>query len=411
METTATITNGDLAISAEITERERNVALLGFLPETKSLTLYCHLTGEPIASMVLLQQAGKLPFLSQWKEPLSYHPLFSLPQRQLLSWTRHNWNILFKAASDHVTDVQKKQFQIAFMAILHSLKCLDQQHPALPTFDVVNSNMQRLIELAYWYNWLESKRFRFPTLRINKLNANLNLSDIHTYFDICDSVRHDYETSKEAKYEEAKLEAARRAEKSVAGTHVRAVSKKHLWNWFLSCMQNHDAKKFARAEWLAWKEEKSKLWYASDTGILKHSPDEVTEIEDMFLIVCSLGTTISHAFTNELNLIRDKINNHLKIFSLDMIDTIKQPSVRRVGVDGKPVVIAPVHPGDTPPNPNDFEKRHMYLVARAKYDVAIMQYNAWKEKYGEDHEQTDSEDSPEESNKDSEDNDDDQTGE
>lgn len=371
----------------QLEERERAIALLSFLPETRTYTIYCARTGVAIATMQLLQQAGKLPYLSQWKESTAYHPLFSLPQQQLLSWTRKNWNQLFRNQTlDYVSDLQKEQFQIAFMAILHTLNCLDQQIPALPSFHVVNTNMQRLLELAYWYNYLDSKRFRFPTLRINRLNANGALADIGSYFDICDSVRHDWETSKEAKFEDAKLEAARRAEKAVRGSHVRAVSKKALWNWFLSSLQASNSKKYNLPEWQEWKEDSAKLWFANENQQLQFSLDDVTAIEEVFILECTLGTTVSHAFTAELNKIRSNISNHLKVFEIDWMATISS-NTKRTDEAGNPLgnsnieTAAPEQPGEEP-KLHEYISRTEYIRAKAKWDVKRMQWNAWNEKYG-----------------------------
>lgn len=371
----------------QLEERERAIALLSFLPELKSLTLYCARTGVPVANMQLLQQAGKMPFLSNWKDSQAFHPLFSLPQAQLLAWTRKNWNTIFKhSAIDHVTDVQKEQFCIAFMAILHSLNCVDQQVPVLPQFHTVVTNMQRLLELAYWYNYLDSKRFRFPTLRINKLNLNTSLHDIHSYFDICDSVRHDWETSKDAKFEEAKLEAARRAEKAVRGTHIKAVSKKALWHWFLSSLQSSNSKKYTLPEWMEWKEESAKLWFGSENQQLQYSPDDVDSIEEVFLSECTLGTGVSHAFTTELTKIRNHIVNHQKIFSIDWTETMKA-KIKRTDALGNVIgeedisVTPPEMPGKAP-DLCDYPSRAKYLVAKAKYDIQCRQYAAWMEKFG-----------------------------
>lgn len=337
--------------------------------------------------MNLIQQAGKMPFLSQWKDSQAFHPLFSLPQQQLLAWTRKNWNSIFRSSAlDHITDIQRQQFQIAFMAILHSLNCIDQQIPALPDFHTVNTNMQRLLELAYWYNYLDSKRFKFPTLRINKLNGNRALQDIGVYFDICDSVRADWSRSKEAKFEDAKLEAARRAEKAVRGSHVRAVSKKALWNWFLSSMQNENSKKYALPEWVEWKEESAKLWFASENQQLQYSCDDVNSIEEVFLTVCTLGTTVSHAFTTELTKIRDNISNHQKVFEIDWEATMRPKVSRTDGVGnliGSSDIAntSPDAPGKEP-QLHEFRSRSEYIRAKAKWDIAGMQYNAWMEKYG-----------------------------
>jgi hypothetical protein len=364
-----------------IEQREAAIRSIGLLPETYSYTIYCQRTGVPIANMQLLQQAGKLPYLANWKDNQAFHPLFSLSQNQLLAWTRKNWNALFRNTVDRTTEVQRQQFQIAFMAVLHSMKCIDQQHPALPSFHTVNANMQRLLELAYWQNFLDSARFKFPTLRINKLNANTNLSDIGTYLDICESVKHDYETNKQSQFEEAKLEAARRAEKSVRSGHIKAVSKKALWNWFLSSIAEGNSKKYSLPEWVEWKEQSAKLWLANESQQLQFSLEDVDTIEEVFYAECSLGTSVSNHFKQELNKIRENIHNHLTIFEIDWSTTMQQDGVKRVDAAGNELsaAIAPAEPG-AEPQINEFHSRVDYIRAKAKWDVANMQYNAWKAK-------------------------------
>jgi len=363
----------------QLAERERQVALLSFMPETKSYTMYCKRTGVAIATMQLMQQAGKLPYLAQWKDSTAYHPLFSLPQNHLLAWTRKNWNLLFRSTIDRSTEAQRQQFCIAFMAILHSLNSLDQHIPALPNFLTVNVNMQRLLELAYWYNFLDSKRFKFPTLRISKNNANNTLQDIGVYLDICESIKHDYETSKEGRAEEAKLEAARRAEISVRSSHIRAVSKRALWNWFLSSMgATSNSKKYELPEWVEWKEDAAKLWFASENTQLQHSLEDVDTIEEVFLQECTLGTSVSHAFRRELAKIRDNISNHLTIFEIDWASTIGGSSskITRVGTDGK--VYSPM-PEEQGPEPliGNFNSRVEFIRAKAKWEVRGIQMRAW----------------------------------
>lgn len=368
-----------------LVERERAIQMLSFLPETKTLTLYCQRTGVAVATFNLLQQAGKLPYLTQWKESQALHPLFSLPQAQLLAWTRKNWNTLFRGDTiDRTTEVQRQQFCIAFLAILHSLKCIDQQVPALPNFNTVNTNMQRLLELAYWFNFLDSKKFKFPTLRISKLNSNTALSDIGTYLDICESCKHDYEISKDAQAQEAKLEAAQRAEKAVRGSHVKAVSKKALWNWFMSSLAANNSKKYELPEWQEWKETSEKLWFANENQQLQYALDDVDSIEEVFILECSLGTIVSHAFKSELQKIRSNIHNHLKVFEIDWVATMPQEP-RRVSADGVHVNavenVAPPAPGEEP-QLHQFFNRTDYIRAHAKWKVAGMQYAAWQEKYG-----------------------------
>ncbi len=372
------------ALEEQLAERERLISMLGFMPETKSYTIYCARTGVAIATMELIAQAGKLPYLSQWHNSISYHPLFSLSQNQLLSWTRKNWNSLFRSTLERTTELQRKQFCISFMAILHSMNCIEQSVPAIPRFDTVNAHMQRLLELAYWYNFLESKRFKFPTLRINKINANANLADIGAYLDICESVKHDYETNKDTQREEAKLEAARRAEKAVRSGHVRTVSKKMLWNWFLSSLADSNSKKYSLPEWQEWKEDSAKLWLASESTQLQYSLEDVESIEETFLLECSLGTSVSNAFKQELDKIRTNISNHLKIFEIDWTSTIAGSSttIQRVAQDGTVTqqLQAPEVPGEQPLQ-SQFFSRVDFIRAEAKWKVRKLQYDAWMQKY------------------------------
>jgi hypothetical protein len=333
--------------------------------------------------MELIQQAGKLPYLAQWHDSVAYHPLFSLSQNQLLSWTRKNWNQLFRETIDRSSPLQRQQFGIAFMAILHSMKCIEQSVPALPGFDSVMTNMQRLLELAYWYNFLDSKRFKFPTLRINKINSNANLKDIGTYLDVCESVKHDYETNKNTAREEAKLEAARRAEKAVRNSHVRPISKKMLWNWFLSSMADSNSKKYTLPEWQEWKEDSAKLWLASESSQLQYALEDVDTIEEVFLEVCSLGTSVSNAFKVELGKIRTNISNHLKIFDIDWTATIKDSNFKRVDEAGEEIISdGPPEPGEKPTQ-LQFFSRVDFIRAEAKWTLAKLQYEAWQKKYNQ----------------------------
>lgn len=371
--------------SAIVEERERQIVLLSLLPEVKTYTLKCRYTGVTVATMQMLMQVGKLPYLTHWNDALVAHPLFALQQHQLLSWTRKQWNYLFRETTDRATEVQKEQFCIAFVAILHSLGSVKIEAPALPSFDTVTANMQRLLELAYWQHYLESQRFRFPTLRITTFNHNTALADIGAYFSVCDSARSDWESSKDAKQEEANIEAARRAEKSVRGSHIRAVSKKALWNWFLSSMKVTNSKKYDLPEWKEWREDSEKLWFGSENQQLSFSLDDVESIEDVFITTCELGSSVSNAFKTELNKIREHIHNHQTLFTIDWT-TVGKSNVARVREDGTTeaatiVQRIPEQPGPEP-QIGAFNSRVDYIRAHAKWKVMGMQYDAWLKQTG-----------------------------
>ena len=357
---------------ALLAERERAIALLSFLPETRSYTIYCAHTGVAIATMDLVMQAGKLPYLAQWKESLAYHPIFSLAPLPLLAWTRKNWNRVFRTAAEHSTDLEKQQFQIAFVAVLHTLGSIKQEVPVLPSFDICQRHMQNLLELAYWYTYLDSRRFRFPTLRINRQNANSNLNDIGAYFQVCNSVKHDWEKKKESLLEDARLEIAQRVEKAVRGSHVRAVPKKALWNWFLAELSATNSKKYTLPEWEEWKEDSKKLFLGSENTQLQYSVDDVNSIEDVFITECTLGTTISHTFQSELSKIRTTIEEHSKLWTIDWSSN----APKRVQEDGTVIAVVPEHPGEEP-KIGSFSSRFDFLKAQAGWKVRKARWEDW----------------------------------
>lgn len=369
----------DLTIAQELAIREASISKINFLPTTSTHTLYCQYTGTPIASIALIHQAGRAPYLKEWQQSIVVHPLFSLSTPAILSWTRKNWNRVFRDASDHATDIEKLQFQIAFVAVLHTLDAIKQEVPILPSFSVVQRNMQSLLEIAYWKFYLDSKRFRFPTLRINKLNANTALEDIGAYFAVCNSVRADWETKREnLAAEETKIETARRVERLVRGSHVRAVSKKALWNWFIASIMAKNKRKFELDEWKEWLEDSSKLWFASESARLQFSVDDLQSIEDVFIQECELGTTISHTFQKELNAIRKAISDHVSMWDIDWDETDK---VNRTDADGN--MIVPAKPADPGPEPHigSYRARFDYLKALAAWKMAVLAVDTWEKKY------------------------------
>lgn len=372
----------------QLAERERAIALLEFLPETKSYTLTCQYTGVTVATMQLLMQAGKVPYLSQWKESLAVHPLFSLPPHQILSWTRKNWNRLFKQSSDSATQLEKQQFQIAFVAVLHTFDSIKQECPVLPSFETVARNMQRLLEMAYWRLYLDSKRFKFPPYRITRFNNNFTLEDIHAYLDVCYSKRVDWETSKDAQLEDAKLEIARKMEKAVAASHVRAVPRKGLWNWFVTHLVGEHGKRYEQDDNKKWLEETKEMFLASESKQLRYTVDDCNELEELFLSCCPIGNVISHTFQNELNKIRDNIRTHQELFEIDWMATLN-PKVRRTDAEGNIIgtgspEIAIPRPAEPGPEPQleHFHNRIDYIKATAKWRIMTNQYRVWMEKYG-----------------------------
>ena len=151
---------------------------------------------------------------------------------------------------------------------------------------------------TYWKFYLDSQRFRFP--HSESTTCEHALDDIGTYFAVCNSVRADWGNETRCICRRGQDRNSPGVERLVRGSHVKAVSKKALWNWFIASISVKNRKKFELDEWKEW----LAVVPASDNIRLQFSLDDVQSIEDVFIQECELGTTISHTFQKELNSIR-----------------------------------------------------------------------------------------------------------
>ena len=175
--------------------------------------LICQYSGLAVGNITLIKVAGHVPLLSQWKHTQTLHPVFSLESGALLSFARNAWNNFCsltseEAANVSVTEKQEKILQVTTLALLHNLGDVKQDYPWLPTIQEVSSCWSSLLQLSYWKNYLESKRFRFPALRISKFNKGI---DLQAYLQDCWKVKKDYESKVREAVEEEKIRTAEAA--------------------------------------------------------------------------------------------------------------------------------------------------------------------------------------------------------
>lgn len=269
-------------------------------------SLYCSISGVQLATIRVKMIAGTLPWLSNWKEATTKHPVFSLPPARLFALARDEARRVAKNECD------PELLQVCFLAILHTLESIKQDQPALPPAAIVETSLSRLFRLAFWKWKLESERFKFPTLHISKLNGNTKFENISEYLDLCFAIKHEYETKINEIAEQAKIDAAERAMKALRNNWIVPASKKALWKWVRAYI---DAKWSADAEgWLGT------LFLGNDKAVLAFDPDEAKLAEDIIIGECPAGTAILFAVRHRLEYISKLIQDNAEAFEVDFSD-------------------------------------------------------------------------------------------
>jgi hypothetical protein len=315
--------------------------------------LNCIRTGVPLGTLNLTISGGHVPYLSHWNEQICYHPYFSMEQGKLISMIRDEWNRLAKAITDeHITDNEATNLRVGFVAVLHSLGSIKQDRGiiAIPTLGTVQSNLESLIALAYWQNYLDSKRFAFPFLHISKLNDNADLASIGDYLDDCWDKKKEYESGMSEVQEKEKARIAEKAILAIRNTFLKPPSKKLLWQWVRA---NLPAKWQPDAEgWLGT------IFLGNIASSLEFELDEIDLMEEIIVSSCPVGNSVMYAVRERIEEIRKGYKEHYDTFvieetGLEFIEGIKTE-----------------HQKSPEPKEKDFTSRAQFFVARAKWQLA-----------------------------------------
>lgn len=267
----------------------------------------CNYSGLPIGTLEYITTAGHTPYLSHWKEMVALHPVFSLSEAKLLAYSRSEYERLAKL--DEPTEQEEKILQVCFLALLHTFGSIQQQAPALPPYHIVQSQMRRVFALAYWKHHLDSKRFSFPEIKINKVNRNHKFETIQYYLDACFALKEEYERGVKDAVEKEKAAAAERAMKLLRNSWIVPVSRKELWRW----VRAHMPPRY-EADAQGWM---STLFLGNDRTVLDFDADEVDLMQSIIEGECPTGTPILHAVRERCAAIKKVITDHKEAFDVD----------------------------------------------------------------------------------------------
>lgn len=317
--------------------------------------LYCTRTGILCGSFNTISVAGHMPLLGQWKDTQVLHPLFSLGSVALLKFARNSYLRYCAFTPEETADsstaaAQEQLLCIAALAMIHNLTEVRQDVPYIPAWQDVATHWTSLMQLGYWKAYLDSQRFRFPSLRISKLENKIELG---AFLRVCWQCRKAYETAVDLSIEEEKTRRiAEAASKSIfdeiAGKRPKSV--KLLWRWFEQVLPTRYKKDLA-----GWMHD---LFFATERDILEFTVKDIELFEEIFLGEVELGSSLSHAFLEVLRSKHSLLTNHFNTYEILIPDTIAEG------------VAAGTIDAGTEPVLSDYASRTLWFIAHAKWKLA-----------------------------------------
>lgn len=320
---------------------------------------FCQRSGIQIGTLEFITTAGTLPYLSQWKDSVCYHPVFAMQPNKLLVFARDEWQRLAQRVLDsEITEHESEILRVCHLALLHSLESIKQDEPALPSLSIVQGSIEALFTLAGWKFFLESQRFKFPTLHLARRNNNLDFSNLRDYLNLCFEVKNDYETKVSETVEKAKIDAADRAMAMLRSEWAVPSSKKMLFQWIKAHLP--DKYKPDGDGWLAT------LFLGTDKVIQSFEHDDLALFEEIIYASCPVGNSIFKAVRERTEAIKLAWVQHHEAWEIDLGSDDWDEETKLL-VNGVPIL-----PADAGPEPRceEFASRGKFLQAHAKWTIA-----------------------------------------
>lgn len=317
--------------------------------------LLCRYTGIRVATINAIKVAGHAPYISQWKDTQTLHPLMSLSLQALLQFAGNSWadfcNLSQEQAAETALVAQKEQMlRITALALLHKLSDVEQSVVWMPALTEVSSCWSSLLPLAHWKNHLASSRFSFPTLRVSANNQSS--IDLQAYLQACWRVKKDYEGKVRELDEQAKLQAAEAALVSIRSEALRQFprSKKLLWRWFCINMPKRYAKDLDDWMWEIYDAE-------TDDEVSQFTIADIDLFEEITLCNIPTGTSISHAFLERIANKRKMLETKYTTFEILVPDAIIAEQAAGLIADTEPVA-------------SNFPSKVAFMIAHAKWKLS-----------------------------------------
>lgn len=337
--------------------------------EHQSHTLTCRYTGTVVASINCIKVAGHVPYLSHWKEQQAIHPLFSLELKPLLKFAAHAWAHFCSLTPEEAANTkqiarQEQILQITALAILHKISDIQQTTVWVPSIVSVSNNWNSLIPLAHWKNLLDSKRFKFPVLRISKNNVastehrasadstSQAAIDLTSYLTTCWEAKKDYESRIKEAAEAEKARAADEALIEIRNDLQRKAprSKKLLWRWFSAHLPSRYSRDMEGWMWDLFDAE-------TEAEVCEFTMADIDLFEEIILCEIPTGSSVSHAFLDRLSHKRKLLETRFNTFEILIPEAVAAEKEAGTIAAEEPVLTA-------------FPNKTAFLIAHAKWKLA-----------------------------------------
>lgn len=319
------------------------------------IPLICSRTGITMGSLATIAVAGHMPLLGQWKDTQVLHPFFSMKPVALLQFARNSWLRFCALKPEETTDdlivaKQEQHLRVITLCMLHNLTEVRQDIPWMPEFKEVVANWTALMSICYWKAYLDSQRFKFPQIRISKLERDV---DLRSFLQLCFKCKKDYETNVNEKIEEEKLRIAEKAMKGIVDEVAgkKPLSIKLLWRWFEANMPARYKKDLDGWMW--------ELFSATEHDILDFTVRDIELFEEIFLTEVPTGSSVSHAFLDVLRGKHALISQHFETYEIMIPNSIAEQ-----------VASGEIKATGPEPKLSDYPSKVAWMVARAKWKLA-----------------------------------------
>jgi len=219
------------------------------------------------------------------------------------------------------TDYENQLLCIGFSALLHNLGSIrqDRDSVGIPAISTVQRNLESLLALTTWKDYLASKSFQFPELHISQLNDNSALGAIHDYLGLCWARTEEYEAGISDLQEKEKAVIAGKAILAIRASFYKPVSKKLLWTYIHANLP----KQWQSDAWLGT------IFLSSNSNIINWDWEEIElfeEIIDSCLAASNVsktgtqnqeGSVIAYAVRERLQEVKRVWQDHYSAFTIE----------------------------------------------------------------------------------------------
>lgn len=325
-------------------------------PESKRIPLRCSITGIVFGELIVsVSVPGSQPYISAFRESITYHPIFSLSLSKNLAVFR---NTLERQLSG---ESQDDSLEVSFVSLLYkigSLEIRNPHKPIIPTRNCALSNGHRLIHIVQRFI---QKSFKPPVLVISSFHENENMKGIKDYLELLvdflaaqDKKRDSFDEEERAIIQSSAIASIRRPER---------IAKKSLWRWCENFIIHSSYKPDV--------ERLHYLFFAGKKEILSLKRDELSFLLTTLESILPLGTPLLTEVRKHCEAQLTTWENHFKDFWI--VDTVAEMWAKTPLPEVKWTEDAAritVQPGEPKPVETDFPKRSAYIVALARWNLA-----------------------------------------